>query len=322
MQVTAAGADERIAALTFDIDTLARDLYRPALTAAEVRRLEDLSFDVVVPRIAAWLDRVGVRATFFIVGDYARRYRSVIGQLARGGHEIASHSDSHPRNFSMLGRADVDRELKAAHEALFLASGAEPIGFRAPGFTTSPALIEGLTELGYAYDSSVVPSWSYTTLKHVYRTARLASSGYLYPESYRCVTAPQIPYRTSAASRYESHVDTALLEIPITTATVLQWPMIHGLHARAHGRWRLWMEQRALWRPFALMVFHDLEFAAAADLRGLPVGTLTAPHVRVPLEARLARIDEWIRTARLTHRFAPLREVAEAYLPECVSIAR
>jgi peptidoglycan/xylan/chitin deacetylase (PgdA/CDA1 family) len=313
---------QRLVALTFDLDTIARDLYRPALNAADVRRLEDISFNAVVPRIAEWLTRIKVRATFFVIGEYARRYAGVIRELARTGHEIASHTFSHPRNFSELGRADILRDLKHAHETLTAAAGIEPIGFRAPGFTTSPALIEALGELDYTYDSSIVPSWAYTTLKHVYRAARLASTGYLYPESYRCALSPQLPYRIAPERRFEASADAPLLEIPITTMSLLQWPMIHGLHGRGRGQWRQWIERRALAKPFVLMVFHDLEFAVPTDLGGLPIGTLTAPHVRLPIEDRFARIEQWIMRASNSHVFTPLREVAERYAPDCVRIPR
>ena len=312
---------QRFAALTFDLDTIARDLYRPALSATDVRRLEDVSFNAVVPRIAEWLNRMRVRATFFVIGEYACRYAGVVRALARDGHEIASHTFSHPRNFSQLRRDGVVSELKRAHEALAAAAGVEPVGFRAPGFTTSHALIETLGELDYIYDSSVVPSWSYTTLKHVYRTARLASTGYLYPESYRCALSPQLPYRITPDCRFASTAGAPVLEIPITTMTVLQWPMIHGLHGRGRGVWRDWIERRALSKPFVHMVFHDLEFAVPADLGGMPIGRLTAPHVRLPVNDRFARIESWIGKAKETHVFAPLSEVAESYVPGCVRIA-
>ena len=54
--------------------------------------------------------------------------------------------------------------------------------------------------------------------------------------------------------------------------------------------------------------------------RTCPVGSLTAPHVRRPLDERLAGIERWMAEARRTHRFAPLRDVAEL-LEQCVSIA-
>ena len=40
---------------------------------------------------------------------------------------------------------------------------------------------------------------------------------------------------------------------------------------------------------------------------------MTAPHVRRPLDERLAGIERWMAEARRTHRFAPLRDVAESY---------
>jgi hypothetical protein len=312
---------ERLAALTFDLDSLARDLYRQPLSAGETRRLEDVSFDRVVPRMAEWLDKAEVRATFFTIGEYAQRYPSAIRQLANAGHEIASHTQTHPRHFSTLAASDVRRELSLAHESLSSAAGKPPRGFRAPGFTTSPALIESLIDLGYAYDSSIVPSWTYTSLKHAYRLSGATSAYPLFPESYGCARAPQVPYRISAGERFGSHSQSPLLEIPISTGSLLQWPLIYGLHFRAPDRIRHWMERSAQSRPFVLMVFHDLEFATQDDLKGLPVGSLTAPHVSRSLEERLSAIDRWITETRRTHRFAPLRDVADRYSPECVSIA-
>jgi hypothetical protein len=322
MRLTDSDGVERLAALTFDLDTLARDLYRPALSTGDARRLEDVSFERVIPRIAEWLGRIGVRATFFTIGEYARRYPSVVRQLASAGHEIASHTQHHPRNFSMLGPAEVARDLKTAHETLATTSGVAPSGFRAPGFTTSAAMIETLIDLGYTYDSSIVPSWTYTTLKHVYRIAGLASEGYLYPESYRAVLAPQAPYRVSPTRRFSRADGASLLEIPISTGSVFQWPLIYGLHARAHSRVRQWIERAALARSCVLMVFHDLEFATEEDLNGLPVGTLTGPHIRMTIDQRWRAIEQWIDRARRTHRFTTLREVASVYLPECASIVR
>lgn len=319
--MTASATVGRFAALTFDLDTLSRDLYRPALSPSDARRLEDVSFEEVIPRIAGWLDRLDIRATFFTIGEYARRYPSTIRQLANAGHEIASHTQNHPRNFSQFTRDEVQRELEAAHETLAVTAGVAPRGFRAPGFTTSEALIETLTDLDYAYDSSIVPSWSYTALKHVYRLAGLASTGYLYPESFQCVRAPQVPYRVEARTRFTASDSASLMEIPITTTSPVQWPMIYGLHGRAHGRVRTWIERTALSRPFVLMVFHDLEFATRDDLRDLPVGVLTAPHVQEAIEVRLARMEEWINLTRASHRFAPLRDVASAYAPERVSMS-
>jgi hypothetical protein len=318
---TPAANVERLAALTFDLDSLARDLYRQPLSPGEIRRLEDVSFERVVPRIGEWLDKVDVRATFFTIGEYAQRYPTAIRQLAGAGHEIASHTQTHPRHFSTLGANDVRRELSLAHETLASAAGKAPRGFRAPGFTTSPVLIESLIDLGYAYDSSVVPSWTYTSLKHAYRLAGAASAYPLFPESYGCTRAPQMPYRISPLERFGSQGQSPLLEIPISTGSLFQWPLIYGLHFRAPDPIRQWMERSALSRPFVLMVFHDLEFATEEDLKGLPVGSLTAPHARKPLNARLSGIERWIADTRRTHRFAPLRDVADRYSPECVSIA-
>ena len=42
------------------------------------------------------LGSYGVKATFFVVGDWAERYPESVMALYEAGHEIQSHSDSHP----------------------------------------------------------------------------------------------------------------------------------------------------------------------------------------------------------------------------------
>jgi len=47
------------------------------------------------PRLLALLERAGVRATFFVLGERAERYPELIDAIRKEGHEIASHGRSH-----------------------------------------------------------------------------------------------------------------------------------------------------------------------------------------------------------------------------------
>lgn len=48
------------------------------------------------PAILDELGRLGVLATFFLVGKRARRYPEIVRRMVDEGHAIGSHSDSHP----------------------------------------------------------------------------------------------------------------------------------------------------------------------------------------------------------------------------------
>jgi polysaccharide deacetylase family protein (PEP-CTERM system associated) len=102
----------------------------------------------------------GVKATFFVVGDVARRYPQLIAAIADAGHEIACHGNKHlqldklsPQSF----RNDLRENLLALHDAC----GQAIKGFRAPTFSLTKKTAwahEVLAEMGFAYSSSVLPA--------------------------------------------------------------------------------------------------------------------------------------------------------------------
>lgn len=111
-------------------------------------------------RYLDWLDRHGFRATFFTVGDVARRHSELVREIARRGHEIGCHSDRHvpldqqtPDEF----RADVATCL----EALAKCDAGAVTGYRAPTFSLTEKTAwayDILASLGIRYSSSVLPA--------------------------------------------------------------------------------------------------------------------------------------------------------------------
>jgi polysaccharide deacetylase family protein (PEP-CTERM system associated) len=110
-------------------------------------------------RIFDLLDEAGIRATFFVQGKLAEGKPDLVKEAVRRGHEIASHTYSHlfihqvdPAAF----RADVEHSIRLLEDI----SGQPVIGFRAPDFSVGSVdhwCFRVLAELGFRYDSSVVP---------------------------------------------------------------------------------------------------------------------------------------------------------------------
>lgn len=75
------------------------------------------SSDVGVPRILATLRRHGVDATFFVTGDFARRYPQAVQAMAGDGHPVGNHSNTHPE-FTKLSDAGMRAELAAADASI------------------------------------------------------------------------------------------------------------------------------------------------------------------------------------------------------------
>jgi peptidoglycan/xylan/chitin deacetylase (PgdA/CDA1 family) len=105
------------------------------------------------PAVLAALDRAGVRATFFVLGEAARRAPERVRELARRGHLVALHGDTHAK-LLLAGPRRVAAELDRCADAI-RAAGVEPAPlFRAPhGFRgpfLGPALRRrGLTLVGW-----------------------------------------------------------------------------------------------------------------------------------------------------------------------------
>ncbi len=77
------------------------------------------------------LDRFKVRATFFVVGDYARRHPDLLRAIAAHGHEIGNHTTSHP-DLYWVPPSKLRREIVECQEILEKLTGRRPETFRAP----------------------------------------------------------------------------------------------------------------------------------------------------------------------------------------------
>lgn len=92
------------------------------------------------------LQKEGIPATFFVLGKQVERHPDLILRMVREGHEVGSHSYSHP-NFRKLGPAAQLEEL-ARTSALLAELGARPISFRPPYGKYSDMTIALAEEMG------------------------------------------------------------------------------------------------------------------------------------------------------------------------------
>jgi peptidoglycan/xylan/chitin deacetylase (PgdA/CDA1 family) len=93
------------------------------------------------------LDEFGVRATFFLCGFHARRLHTEAAEVARRGHEIGNHSDTHPA-FYLHSRTFIEDQLTRAQHSIIEATGVTPSLFRAPFGVRWPGLATAQAKLG------------------------------------------------------------------------------------------------------------------------------------------------------------------------------
>jgi polysaccharide deacetylase family protein (PEP-CTERM system associated) len=131
-------------------------------------RLEEwTSFEGRVERnTAALLDLLsgfGVVGSFFPLGWVAERYPHLIEEIRRRGHELGSHGYAHVPVFRQT-REEFRRDVARSIEVIEGIAGVKPAGYRAPGFslvTKVPWSFDVIAELGFRYDSSLVPGFRF-----------------------------------------------------------------------------------------------------------------------------------------------------------------
>ena len=108
-----------------------------------------------VPRLLRLLDRVGVRATFFVPGYTAERWPAAVGAIRDAGHEIAHHGYLH-EGARGLSAEEQEVAILRGLDALNRVAGVIPVGYRAPMWESSPDTAALLLRHGFRYDSGLM----------------------------------------------------------------------------------------------------------------------------------------------------------------------
>jgi peptidoglycan-N-acetylglucosamine deacetylase len=117
--------------------------------------------DVVVPRSLNFLRERDLKITYFIVGQDAdlEKNHEAIKQISDANHEIGNHSFRHEPWLHLYTKQELITEFERTETALEKATGQIPKGFRGPGYSLSPTVLEVLAERNYEYDCSTLPTY-------------------------------------------------------------------------------------------------------------------------------------------------------------------
>ena len=108
----------------------------PIYSVDTAERKVSISFD------AAWgneqtetllniLDRKKVKATFFLVGMWVDKYPESVKEIARRGHDVGNHSDTHP-HLPQLTDDKIEEELEQCNVKIENLIKKRPVLFRPP----------------------------------------------------------------------------------------------------------------------------------------------------------------------------------------------
>lgn len=213
--------DRPEATVSVDLDPV--DLH---LASYGIRSLppDPLIYARAIPRLLEVFDRCGMRATLFVVARDATAHRAEIAEAVFAGHEIASHSLTHPLGLSRLSAEALRREFAESRWLLEETSGTPVVGFRAPQFDMSARALDLLAAAGYAYDASACPSPMLvsTRLSQLLMSRGRSRLGIL-PFTWR-----RTPHRLGTGR--------TVLEFPLSVTPFERRPLHHSLRFRMSDR--------------------------------------------------------------------------------------
>jgi peptidoglycan/xylan/chitin deacetylase (PgdA/CDA1 family) len=93
--------------------------------------IDDGPSPIYTPQILAILRHYNIKATFFVVGDNAKRYPELIRQIAAEGHVVASHSLTHPI-LNKVNAVQLAREVITPQNIIYAILDKKPKCLRPP----------------------------------------------------------------------------------------------------------------------------------------------------------------------------------------------
>jgi peptidoglycan/xylan/chitin deacetylase (PgdA/CDA1 family) len=128
----------------------AREIPRPATVSAGSKVF--LTFDdgpdpTYTPQVLDVLRAQGVRATFCMVGRYARARPDLVQRVRDEGHVLCNHTENHA-SLDKLSSAGVEAEIRGGAASIASAAGSAPTLFRLPYGATNAVVDEVINRLG------------------------------------------------------------------------------------------------------------------------------------------------------------------------------
>jgi peptidoglycan/xylan/chitin deacetylase (PgdA/CDA1 family) len=274
--------------------------------------------DVVVPRALELFEKHGLSITFFIVGRDASMdiNHKAIRSIADAGHEIGNHSFDHEPWLHLYSKQQLDEEFDKTERALFDATGARPTGFRGPGYSLSPTVLEVLAERGYDYDCSTLPTYI-GPLARAYYFMRSPAMSDEEKAKRKKLFGTFADGRQSLKPHFVKAGERDLVEIPVTTFPGVKTP-IHASYViylasfsetAAMAYWRSALTACRVSGVEPSILLHPLDFLSGTDIEELKF----FPGMSMTLEKKLSLMDKIVGTLNDSFKVVNMREHAAAF---------
>ncbi len=253
--------------------------------------------DCVVPRSLAFLKERDLKITYFIVGQDAAREENLdaLAQISDANHEIGNHSFNHEPWLHLYSKQELVEEFEKTENAIANFTNQKLKGFRGPGYSLSPTVLEVLAERGYEYDCSTLPTY----------IAPLARAYYFFksPE----MSDEEREKRKKLFGKFSDGLQTLkpfkwqigekeLIEIPVTTLPIFKTP-IHASYViylatfsriAAKMYWKTAVNMCKMSGTQLSLLLHPLDFMSGEDAPELKF----FPAMNLPVEEKLEFLSE------------------------------
>lgn len=113
-----------------------------------------------ITSICDTLDAYHAKATFFAVGDWAKKYPDAVKELSQKGHTIGNHSYNHA-HYKKLSKTEMLSDMEKCDAVLEDLTGQKPTLFRSPYGEYNNTVIQTCDESGRTYIQWSVDSIDY-----------------------------------------------------------------------------------------------------------------------------------------------------------------
>lgn len=100
----------------------------------------------ILPMIST-LQEYDVKATFFLLGEWAAKYPAAARTIALAGQEIGSHANTH-RDLDTLSEEEILQEIASSCQNIEAACGVRPVLLRPPSGSYNDAVIQCIHRAG------------------------------------------------------------------------------------------------------------------------------------------------------------------------------
>jgi peptidoglycan/xylan/chitin deacetylase (PgdA/CDA1 family) len=234
--------------------------------------------DVVVPRIITFLKDRHLKITFFIVGQDAalEKNHPALKQIVDAGHEIGNHSFNHEPWLHLYSKDQLDEEFEKTEAAIALIYEKKLVGFRGPGYSLSPTVLEVLATRGYEYDCSTLPTYigPFARAYYFFKSPQMTDRE---KEKRNKLFGKLSDGAKTLKPHFVDTVSRTLVEIPVTTFPFVKTP-IHASYllylstlsqTAALAYWRSALLACKLTGVQPSLLLHPLDFLCGDDVSEL-----------------------------------------------------